>query len=111
VVLAGNIIIVLEFKVGANTYDASARRQTEDYGLDIDTTGNALLAFLDTREGANPEVTAAKISPGGKTLWGRHGVQLTKGSVHSNASPKIAGTSDGAVVVAWTSDSNTVLET
>jgi hypothetical protein len=83
---------------------------TEDYGLDIDTAGNALLAFLDTREGANPQVTAAKMGPGGKALWGARGVQLTKGSVHSNASPKIAGTSDGAVVVAWTSDSNTVLQ-
>ena len=83
---------------------------TEDYGLDIDTAGNALLAFLDTREGTNPQVTAAKVSPGGKALWGRRGVQLTKGSVHSNAAPKIAGTSDGEVVVAWTSDSNTVLQ-
>ena len=83
---------------------------TEDYGLDIDTAGNALLAFLDTREGANQQVTAAKMSPAGKALWGARGVQLTAGSAHSNAAPKIAGTSDGGVVVAWTSDSNTVLQ-
>jgi hypothetical protein len=83
---------------------------TEDYGLDIDTAGNALLAFLDTREGSNQQVTAAKIGPGGKALWGRHGVQVTTGSTHSNAAPKIAGTSDGDVVVAWISDSNTVLQ-
>jgi hypothetical protein len=83
---------------------------TEDYGLDIDTAGNALLAFLDTREGSNQQVTAAKMSPAGKALWGRRGVQLTKGTVHSNGSPKIAGTSDGGVVVAWISDSNTVLQ-
>jgi hypothetical protein len=89
---------------------ALTNSSTEDYGLDIDTKGNALLAFLDTREGANQQVTAAKISPAGKALWGRRGVQLTTGSVHSNASPKIAGTSDGGVVVAWTSDSNTVLQ-
>jgi hypothetical protein len=83
---------------------------TEDYGLDIDTDGNALLAFLDTREGQNQQVTAAKMSPLGKSLWGRRGVQLTKGSVHFNASPKITGTTDGGVVVAWISDSNTVLQ-
>jgi hypothetical protein len=83
---------------------------TEDYGLDIDTTGNALLAFLDTREGSTQQVTAAKMSPAGKPLWGKRGVQLTKGSVHTNSAPKIAGTSDGGVVVAWTSDTNTMLQ-
>jgi hypothetical protein len=83
---------------------------TEDYGLDIDIGGNAVLAFLDTREGSNQQVTAAKMSPAGKALWGPHGVQLTKGSTHSNASPKIAGTSDGGVVVAWISDADTMLQ-
>lgn len=35
VILAGDLIVVLEFKVGADTYDASARRQAEDYALDL----------------------------------------------------------------------------
>ena len=83
---------------------------TEDYGLDADTEGNALLAFLDTREGASQQVTAAKISPSGKALWGKLGVQLTRGSTASNAAPKIAGSSDGDIVVAWTSNSNVVLQ-
>jgi hypothetical protein len=83
---------------------------TEDYGLDADTQGNALLAFLDTREGSNQQVTAAKMGPAGKALWGKLGVQLTHGSSASNAAPKIAGTSDGSIVVAWTSNSNVVLQ-
>jgi hypothetical protein len=83
---------------------------TEDYGLDVDTKGDALLAFLDTREGINPQVTAAKISAAGKALWGKLGVQLTHGASASNAAPKIAGTNDGDVVVAWTSDSNVMLQ-
>jgi hypothetical protein len=83
---------------------------TEDYGLDVDTKGNALLAFLDTREGTNPQVTTAKMSPAGKALWGKLGVQLTHGQSASNSAPKIAGTSDGDVVVAWTSNSNVVLQ-
>ncbi len=82
---------------------------TEDYGLDVDAKGNALLAFLDTREGANQQVTAAKMSPFGKPLWGNRGIQLTTGS-DSNAAPKIAATSDGGVVVAWTSNSNVVAQ-
>jgi hypothetical protein len=35
VLLAGENILVLEFKIGGTTYDASARRQVEDYALDL----------------------------------------------------------------------------
>ena len=82
---------------------------TQDYGLDIDSSGNALLAFLDTREGSNQQVTAAKIGPGGKLIWGSKGVQLTSDS-NFHADPKITGTSDGNVVVGWTTNSNVVLQ-
>jgi hypothetical protein len=82
---------------------------TEDYGLDVDTSGNALIAFLDTREGTNQQVTAARMSPSGKALWGRLGVQLTSDS-NFHAALKIVGTSDGNIVVGWTSNSNVVLQ-
>lgn len=82
---------------------------TEDYGLDVDSHGNALIAFLDTREGSNQQVTAAKMSPLGKSLWGKLGVQLTSGS-DSNAAPKIAATSDGGIIVAWTGNSNVIAQ-
>jgi len=74
---------------------------TEDYGLEIDTAGNALLAFLDTREGKKQQITAAKMDNAGNPVWGIDGVQLTSDSSQHYA-PKIAGTSDGGVVVAWT---------
>jgi len=83
---------------------------TEDYGLDIDASGNALLAFLDTREGTNQQVTAMKQGPTGTYIWGRRGVQLTTSSTDFHAAPKIAGTSDGNVVVAWTNNSEVVLQ-
>jgi len=74
---------------------------TEDYGLDIDTQGNALLAFLDTRESSNQQVTVTKVSPNGDQLWGPNGIQLTAGAPNAHQ-PKVAGTTDGGVVVAWT---------
>jgi hypothetical protein len=49
------------------------------------------------------------MAPDGIALWGHHGVQLTSGS-DSNAAPKIVGTSDGSIVVAWTSNSDVVLQ-
>jgi hypothetical protein len=76
---------------------------TEDYGLDIDMNGNALLAFLDTREGSAQQVTAAKMDKNGNALWGPMGVQLTNVRNEKNHSPRVTGTSDGNVVVAWTS--------
>ena len=86
-----------------------ANSSTEDYGLGVDTSGNALIAFLDTREGTNQQVTAARLSPSGKALWGRRGVQLTSDS-NFHAAPKIVGTSDGYIVVGRTSNSNVVLQ-
>lgn len=35
VIIAGNVIQVLEFKIGAKSYDANARRQVEDYAIDL----------------------------------------------------------------------------
>jgi len=74
---------------------------TEDYGLDVDSQGNALLAFLDNRENANQQVTVTKVSPSGQQLWGPNGVQLTVSAPQAHQ-PKVAGTTDGGVVVAWT---------
>ena len=101
---------VQEFRHGGIPVADLSNSSTEDYGLDIDTHGNALLTFLDTREGSNYQVTAAKMSSAGKAMWGPLGVQLTSGSTDSNAVPKITGTSDGNIVVAWTSNSNVVLQ-
>ena len=83
---------------------------TEDYGLDIDGNGNALLAFLDDRKDPNnPQVTATKMSASGQPLWGPSGVALTW-DPGFHAAPKIAATSDGGIVVAWTKDSSVVLQ-
>ena len=79
---------------------------TQDWGMDVDTTGNALLAFLDDRSGSNQQVSAVKVSSTGRLLWS---VRLTS-DVAFHAAPKIAGTSDGNVVVAWTSNSIVVMQ-
>jgi len=77
---------------------------TQDYGLGIDTSGNALLAFRDDR-GTTTEITVAKVSPDGTLLWGSPGVQVSSGGLFV-ASPRVTGTTDGDIVVAWTSDAD-----
>lgn len=81
---------------------------TQDYALDVDASGNALLAFRDDRFGGT-QISAARVSPGGVLLWGANGVQLTATNSFV-AAPKIAGTSDGSIVVAWTMDADTKLQ-
>jgi len=81
---------------------------TQDYGLSVDTVGNAVLAFRDDR-GATTEVTVSKVSPDGTLLWGAGGVQVSSGGLFV-AAPRVTGTSDGNVVVAWTSDFNVMVQ-
>ncbi|MCP3981703.1 MAG: hypothetical protein GY716_20575 [bacterium] len=75
---------------------------TQDYGLGVDTAGNALLVFRDDRFGGT-QITATRVDASGAQTWGAGGVQLTSGSSFL-AAPKIAGTSDGEIVAAWKSD-------
>jgi len=49
------------------------------------------------------------MSPAGWALWGPKGVQLTHGSA-GHFSPRIAGTTDGGTVVAWTDNSNVLIQ-
>ncbi len=79
---------------------------TQDYGLAIDTAGNALLAFRDDSSGSE-QIAAAKVAPDGTLEWGG-AIQLTATTAFV-AAPKIAGTSDGNLVVAWTEDTNVVV--
>jgi hypothetical protein len=81
---------------------------TQDYGLDVDAFGNALLAFRDDGPGG-VQITASKVAPDGATLWGPTGVQLTS-TTDFVAAPEIAGTGDGGVVVAWTQESTIRLQ-
>ncbi len=100
---------VEQFQHGGDMVADLTNSSTEDYGLSADTSDNALLAFQDTRENANLQITGAHMSAHGSPLWGSLGVQLTSNQAF-NAVPKIAGTTDGFTVVAWTSNSDVVLQ-
>lgn len=76
---------------------------TQDYGLSVDSAGNALLAFRDDR-GASTEITVSRIGPDGTLLWGNDGVQVSSSGGAFVAAPRVTGTSDGNSVVAWTND-------
>jgi hypothetical protein len=81
---------------------------TQDYGLDLDVNGDALLAFRDPRPGGI-QITAAKVTDAGLQPWGVNGVVLTNTATFV-ASPKIAGTADGGAVIAWTEGGDVKLQ-
>jgi len=78
---------------------------TQDYGLDVDPRGNALLAFLDDRRRGHITVTVAKVSPTGDQLFGQFGRQMTR-STDFLGNPKVAAASDGSIVIGWIEGSN-----
>jgi hypothetical protein len=80
---------------------------TEDYGLDIDTDGNALLAFRYNVSGVT-QVLAQKVAADGSLLWGDPGIVVSNEPNAAHA-PKISGLGDGNVAVGWTSEDGPVV--
>ncbi|MBO6514642.1 MAG: hypothetical protein JJ974_11820 [Phycisphaerales bacterium] len=79
---------------------------TQDYGLDTDSNGNAVIAFRDDRFGG-VVVTAHSVAPDGTLNWGPNGIQLGS-SADSINSPDIASTDDGNVVVGWINNADSI---
>jgi hypothetical protein len=74
---------------------------TTDYDLTVDSDGNAIIAFNDTRFPPGQQITVQKVTPDGQFPWGPDGVQVTTGD-QFRASPKVAVLSDGSIAVGWT---------
>ena len=79
---------------------------TQDYGLDIDADGNALLAYRFDVAGV-AQIAAQKVAPDGTLLWTAPGVIVSDDSQDTSA-PKVSAAGDGSVLVAWTSSEGSV---
>lgn len=75
---------------------------TQDYDLDTDIDGFAVLTYRDNSSGS-VLIGVQRVSPSGELMWGPGGVQLGIAS-ELNASPDVATTSDGCSVIGWSSD-------
>ena len=101
---------VAQWQSGGIRFADLGMSSTQDYGLDVDASGNALLAFLDDRHPKGViDVTVMKVDPDGNQLWGKHGRIVGRGEGF-NGNPKITATSDGAAVAAWINNSDIVLQ-
>lgn len=73
----------------------------QDYNIDVDSSGNAVIVFTDRRNGSVLNPFAYLISPSGAFLWGPNGVSLTDSTNISQNIPVVTTTSDGNYVFAW----------
>ncbi|MCB0727490.1 MAG: T9SS type A sorting domain-containing protein [Ignavibacteria bacterium] len=72
-----------------------------DYDMIVDDSGNAIIAFTDTRNGSAINPFVYKISPAGNFLWGANGINLANDFNTFQPNPKLANTTDNSIVVAW----------
>lgn len=71
-----------------------------EWDLIVDTAGNAVLVFTDTRGAGDLDVQAYKIGPAGQFLWGPDGITLSA-STDFEPSPRVTEATDGDFVFVW----------
>lgn len=81
---------------------------TQDYDLDVDADGNALVVFNDDLN-ANAPITAQLVTPAGVLLWGANGVQVSGAQAGFKGPPQAAVLSDGSMAVVWSNGSPSAL--
>ena len=78
---------------------------TYDYGLAVDSDGNAYLSYNCCENGAPDEhIAVSKIAPDGSLAWGSEGVTVST-AAESVYNAYVTPTADGSTVVAWSADS------
>lgn len=80
---------------------------SQDYGLDVDSAGNAVVACQITVDG-DTHAGAHKITQDGELPWGEAGVQASV--IAGVSKPYVAATSDGYYVVGWGESSDYLLQ-
>ncbi|MBA8887413.1 hypothetical protein FHW12_001627 [Dokdonella fugitiva] len=79
---------------------------TYDYGLAVDTAGNAYVSFnCCTNNSTDEHIVVSKVLADGSLAWGAAGLTVSApASTEAVYNAYVTGTSDGDVVVAWSAD-------
>lgn len=79
---------------------------TYDYGLAVDSAGNAYLSYnCCVNNSLTEHIVVSKVTPSGSLAWGANGITLETGDSEHVYNAFVTVASDGDAVVAWTSDS------
>lgn len=80
--------------------DNTQGTSTVDWDLRTDNAGNAVIAFVDIRNGGDNDVYAYLVAPDGSMLWGENGVTVSD-NAQFEADPRITQLSGGDYAVVW----------
>jgi len=83
----------------------------QDYGLAVDPSGYAVLAFQDSRFGGTsaPACTVTRVSPDGIQVWGPNGRQASLAGIGASK-PAVTVAAGGDIVAAWIQGSGTAMQ-
>jgi len=94
---------------GVQVTSAAYTGSFEDFGFDVDASGNVLVAHRDNSSGVLG-ISLQKVAPDGTPLWGANGVAIPggpAGSTDSPHSPRVTCLSDGGYAVGFSRGSTT----
>jgi len=80
-----------------------AYSSTVDYGLSVDSSGNAYVSFNCCASGTGEHIAVSKISSDGTLQWGTTGITVSS-VAEAVYNAYVTPTADGNVVVAWSCD-------
>lgn len=81
---------------------------TQDYGLGIDAGGYGLLAYRYEDVDAIPQIAVSRVAPDGTPAWGVPGI-IVSNDPGGASSPRVAGTGDGGILVAWSASDGPIV--
>lgn len=90
---------VAQWAAGGVLVAARDFSSTQDYGLDVDAAGHAVLAFRWQTAGQGVQAAVARIAPDGTPAWPAP-VAVSTGPAEALAL-RVAATADGGIVAAW----------
>ena len=93
---------------GGVIVDASDSNQTFTtvYRSTVDTHGDLIIGWQDSRNNNDWDVFVSKVAPNGTLPWGNSGIQLSYGPAF-DANPHVLAMPDSSVIIAWQSDDST----
>ena len=97
---------VLQWAVGVPVSAFPQDTWLTGYDLQVDPSGNVLIALSDIRSGTDRDIYAYRLNAAGQFSWGANGA-VVSANANLEADPRLAVTAGGNSVIVWTENCDT----